>query len=101
MEIYINDKGDNNVGIQPNEMKIFWNFNTKDMNIAERNALKVAFEIFVIETLDFNKPVDIYFNDECPECFNILDKERSCPKKDCINNKSAYNTQKIKELTGF
>ena len=113
MEIYVEDRGDRSVGINPNRMKIELNWDyPKDKK--EREELREIFRKFALEYLDFcpdwpyRKETGAMFGDECFDCGSIFEEQTSgkppegvtrkvCPNKNCISNYN-YDEEKRQEL---
>jgi hypothetical protein len=89
MKVYVSDRGDRSVGINPNtfEAELNWDYPDKE----DREQLREAFVKFARENLDFGYSGKFHgtqciFGDECGECSTILNADGSCPNKSCFNN---------------
>lgn len=85
MKVYINDLGEEDVNISPNEMMIDLNHRIEDYDKEELDALRKTIKEFVIGTFDFADNTNVVFGNECPDCYEEL-TDGICMNRYCINN---------------
>lgn len=79
----ISGAGDMSVGIFPQSATLDTGMASDDLKeIKEEVRTKIS-ELYA---LMWDEPVQVIFDDECPECGNPLDFDDSCPNKNCLNN---------------
>jgi len=85
MKIYIIDSGERSVGIFPATITIDTPFCAEDFDTLIREDIRETLVDTFIELFQLVGNVNIYFEDEYPDCLKPL-KNKKCLNKNCINN---------------
>lgn len=92
MNIFITSPGDRSVGIPDAHVVIDVRgqkapsvFDSYEDGDDPREACRNAFAEFW-STFFGEEPVDVRFDDECPDCMTVRPPDQPCPRADCISN---------------
>ena len=83
MKIYIISEGDRSVGIAQSETTIDTNMNIKNLKDEDRGEMRKELRDFFY-MFHNNGRTDVWFEDECPDCFARL-RNGKCVNKGCIS----------------
>jgi hypothetical protein len=84
MKLIAIDDGDESVGIHSQT----WEFESPEFGQDEtenRKTFREEFKKFFIAWYDPVGKVSCWFEDECPDCGQFVENDKSCHNKNCIN----------------
>ena len=89
MKVYISDRGDRSVGINPTEICIDINWvlpkESKQREEMREEFYQAGLALGCEQSWGKKESINVTFEDECPDCLTIL-VDGKCKNKNCINN---------------